>query len=45
MKYFDCSVRKITSVLIRPGSVVRIHNGPPVPVILARQIVKALLLV
>jgi len=28
MTYFGCSVRKITSVLIRPGSVVRVHNGP-----------------
>jgi len=29
MRYFGCSVRKITSVLIRPGPVVRIRNGPP----------------
>ena len=30
MRYFGSSVRKITSVLIRPGSVVRVHNGPPI---------------
>jgi hypothetical protein len=28
MRYFGSGVRKITSVLIRPGSVVRVHNGP-----------------
>jgi hypothetical protein len=28
MRDLGSSVRKITSVLIRPGSVVRIHNGP-----------------
>ena len=29
MKYFGSSIKRFTSVLIRPGSVVRIHNGPP----------------
>jgi hypothetical protein len=29
MRDFGCSIKKLTSVLIRPGSVVRIHNGPP----------------
>jgi hypothetical protein len=28
MKNFGCSINKLTSVLIRPGSVVRVHNGP-----------------
>jgi hypothetical protein len=29
MRYVCCSIRRLTSFLIRPGSVVRIHNGPP----------------
>jgi hypothetical protein len=29
MRYLGCSISKITSVLIRPGAVVRVHNGPP----------------
>ena len=29
MRDFGCSIKKLTSVLIRPGSVVRVHNGPP----------------
>jgi len=29
MRYFGCGINKIVSVLIRPGSVVRVHNGPP----------------
>jgi hypothetical protein len=28
MRYFGCSINKLTSVLIRPGAVVRVHNGP-----------------
>ena len=28
MRYFGCSIKKLTSVLIRPGSMVRIHHGP-----------------
>jgi hypothetical protein len=28
MKNFGCSINKLTSVLIRPGSVVGVHNGP-----------------
>jgi len=28
MRYFGCSINKLTSVLIRPGSLVRVHNGP-----------------
>ena len=28
MRDFACSIKKLTSVLIRPGSVVRVHNGP-----------------
>jgi len=28
MRYFCCSINRLTSVLIRPGSVVRVHNGP-----------------
>jgi len=28
MRYFGCSIKRLTSVLIRPGSVVRVHNGP-----------------
>jgi len=35
MRYFGCGINKIVSVLIRPGSVVRVHNGPP-KVIFAR---------
>ena len=29
MRNFGCSIKRLTSVLIRPGSVVRVHNGPP----------------
>ena len=29
MRDFGCSIKRLTSVLIRPGSVVRVHNGPP----------------
>jgi len=29
MRDFGCSIKKLTTVLIRPGSVVRVHNGPP----------------
>jgi hypothetical protein len=28
MRDFGCSIKKITPVLIRPGSMVRIHHGP-----------------
>jgi len=28
MRDFGCSIKRITSVLIRPGSVVRVHHGP-----------------
>ncbi len=28
MRYFCGSIKKLTSVLIRPGSMVRIHHGP-----------------
>jgi hypothetical protein len=28
MRYVSCSIKKLTSVLIRPGPVVRVHNGP-----------------
>jgi hypothetical protein len=28
MRYFGYSIKKLTSVLIRPGSMVRIHHGP-----------------
>jgi hypothetical protein len=28
MRNFSCSIKRITSVLIRSGSVVRVHNGP-----------------
>ena len=28
MRYFGCGINKIVSVLIRPGAVVRVHNGP-----------------
>jgi hypothetical protein len=34
MKNFSYSINKLTSVLIRPGSVVRVHNGPPQIIIL-----------
>ena len=36
MRYLDCSIKRLTSVLIRPGSVVRVHNGPPQIIILPR---------
>jgi hypothetical protein len=29
MRYLGCSISKTTSVLIRPGAVVRVHSGPP----------------
>jgi len=29
MRYFGGSINRLTSVLIRPGSMVRIHHGPP----------------
>jgi len=29
MRYFSCSINRLTSVLIRPGAVVRVHHGPP----------------
>ena len=28
MRYFGCSIKRLVPVLIRPGSVVRVHNGP-----------------
>ena len=29
MRYVGCSIKRIISVLIRPGAMVRIHHGPP----------------
>jgi len=28
MRDFGCGIKRLTSVLIRLGSVVRVHNGP-----------------
>ena len=28
MRYVGCIIRRLTSVLIRPGSVIRVHHGP-----------------
>jgi hypothetical protein len=28
MRDSDCSIKMLTSVLIRPGAVVRVHNAP-----------------
>jgi len=28
MRYFGCSINRLATFLIRPGSVVRVHNGP-----------------
>ena len=36
MRNFSVIIKKIAPVLIRPGSVVRVHNGPPQIIILPR---------
>ena len=29
MRALGCSIKKITTVLIRPGAMVQVHDGPP----------------